>query len=152
MKHWKNISRLLRPVQWIKNLFVFSGVLFGGQFMDLSSWMAVVVTAFAFCLVSSSIYVLNDIFDCESDKVHPTKKLRPIASGAITLKQGSYISVLVGALGLILGFFVSIKVFMILLTYLLLNIAYSKSLKHVVILDVFCISAGFMLRILAGTV
>jgi 4-hydroxybenzoate polyprenyltransferase len=152
MEFLKNSFRLLRPVQWIKNLLVFSGILFGGQFSNSTLWLEVIITAIAFCFVSSSVYVLNDIYDCENDKAHPKKKTRPIASGNISLRQATALTIALGLGGLGLGSWVSLNVFYILLLYLVLNIAYSTRLKHVVILDVFCISAGFMLRILAGTV
>lgn len=151
MSDWKSMIRLLRPIQWVKNALVFSGLLFGGDFLSPQLWLAAILTAIAFCLVSSSIYVLNDIFDCESDKIHPKKCLRPIASGKVSVQQAKFLALLIAALGLALGAFVSLEAFLILIAYLILNIAYTLRLKHVVILDVFCISAGFMLRILAGT-
>ncbi len=144
--------RLLRPVQWIKNVLVFSGVLFGGEFSNISLWGSAIIVALGFCFVSSAIYILNDIFDCESDKIHPKKRLRPIASGEVSLSTAKLLSIVLGSLGLALGAFISPAAFGILAAYLCLNIAYTLSLKHIVILDVFCISAGFMLRILAGTI
>lgn len=152
MKHLKHVIRLIRPLQWIKNLLVFFGVLFLGSQATESLWIAALFSAFSFCLVSSSVYVLNDIFDSKRDRAHPKKQFRPIASGQVSISEGSVIGAVLGILGLILGHYVSVTVFGILLCYLLLNIAYSIKLKHVVILDVFCISAGFMLRLLAGTI
>lgn len=151
MEFLKNSVLLLRPIQWIKNLLVFSGVLFGGQFFSSTLWGEVILTAIAFCFVSSSVYVLNDIYDRENDRVHPQKKNRPIASGKVSISQGSILALVFGLGGLVLAAWVSVNAFVILLLYLILNIAYCLRLKHVVILDVFCISAGFMLRILAGT-
>jgi 4-hydroxybenzoate polyprenyltransferase len=144
--------KLLRPVQWIKNLLVFSGVLFGGEFSNGFLWLSAIAIAAAFCLVSSSIYILNDIFDCENDKIHPKKRFRPIASGEVSVFKAKIVALLLATVGLGIGAFVSQPAFGILAAYLCLNIAYTLRLKHVVILDVFCISAGFMLRILAGTI
>lgn len=151
MEFLKNCIRLLRPVQWIKNWLVLSGILFGGEFLNAHLWLNVVLATAAFCCVSSSIYVFNDIFDRDNDRIHPKKKFRPIASGAVTEGQGKLLSFIIGTLGLLIGTFVSPALCAILFCYILLNILYSVRLKHVVILDVFCISAGFMLRILAGT-
>lgn len=111
----------------------------------------VILTAFAFCLLSSCIYVINDIFDIESDKNHPIKKLRPIPSGRISNREAISIALLLGAIGFLLGYEVSLAVLAILLAYFIMNMFYDFWLKQIVLLDVFCISAGFMLRILAGT-
>ncbi len=152
MGHLRSLISLIRPLQWIKNLLVFSGILFGGSLSHLSLWIAVSTTAVAFCLVSSSIYVLNDIFDRHRDRAHPKKKFRPIASEVVSLREGWVLTSVLGVIGLCLGYVVSPEALVILFAYLLLNIAYTISLKHVVIIDVFCISAGFMLRVLAGTI
>lgn len=142
----------MRPLQWVKNLLIFFGALFIGSLATKSIWIAVTLTAIAFCLVSSAVYVLNDIFDCERDRAHPKKQFRPVASGQVSVVEAGALAAVLAAAGLALGYNVSNPVFLILLAYLVLNLAYSSWLKHVVILDVFCISAGFMLRIFAGTV
>lgn len=113
--------------------------------------LAVLKAALAFSLVSSAVYVLNDIFDREQDRQHPQKRTRPLAAGDISVGQGYFIYALVLGTGLALGYTVSPVLTGILIIYLLQNIAYSRWLKHVVILDVFLIALGFMLRILAGT-
>lgn len=148
----KSGIQLIRPIQWIKNLLVLSGILFGGEFFNVLLWEKVLLAMGAFCLVSSAIYVLNDIFDRNQDKIHPKKKHRPIASGKITVQQGWAFCCFCALVGLWIGSFVSLSLLCLLVAYLILNIAYTVKLKHVVILDVFCISAGFMLRLLAGTI
>ena len=143
--------RLLRPNQWIKNLFVFSGVLFGNGWRELSWVYGACITVAAFCFISSGMYIFNDIVDRESDKAHPVKRYRPIAHGDISPKAASFTSLVLLAGGFSLGVLVSREVVLILGLYVALNTAYSLLLKQKVIVDVFCISLGFMLRILAGT-
>ena len=142
---------LLRPHQWVKNGFVFIGLLFG----DVSgSWelrIGVLLAAAGFCLLSSSVYVLNDVFDREADRAHPLKRTRPLASGTVSLHAAYALAAICAVAGLTLGAAASTGVAAILTAYLLLNLAYSAGLKHVPILDVFIIAAGFMLRIFAGT-
>lgn len=144
--------RMLRPNQWIKNFFVFSGVLFGQGWKEPAYIIAASITMMAFCLVSSSIYVFNDVVDREADRLHPKKCRRPIANGEVTIPEALVSSVLLSFSGLIIGRYISFEVMAILGLYILINIAYSLVLKHKVLVDVFCISAGFMLRIFAGTV
>ncbi|MHB1404739.1 MAG: decaprenyl-phosphate phosphoribosyltransferase [Desulfitobacteriaceae bacterium] len=146
-----SLWRLLRPYQWLKNSFVLVGLIFSRKYSDPGMLSLVLMAALAFSLVSSAVYVLNDIFDREQDRLHPQKRLRPLAAGDLGVRQGFLIFSVVLALGLSLGFTVSPALAGILLFYLLQNIAYSRRLKHVVILDVFLIALGFMLRILAGT-
>jgi len=145
------LLRLMRPHQWVKNAFVFTGLLFGHAWHDHKLVVQVMIAFAAFCLVSSAIYTFNDIIDLEQDRNHPKKSKRPLASGSVSFRAAIMLAVLSGAIGLILAFVVSKSVFGILLGYATMNIAYSLWLKHVVILDVFIIATGFMLRILAGT-
>jgi len=145
------LLRLMRPHQWVKNAFVFTGLLFGHAWDDFNLVVTVVMAFAAFCLVSSAIYVLNDIVDLEQDKHHPKKCKRPLASGLVSIPAAALLAILSGASGLVLAYSATVPVLVILVGYALMNIAYSLRLKHVVILDVFIIAAGFMLRILAGT-
>lgn len=141
----------MRPHQWVKNVFVFTGLLFGHAWHDPRLVMQVVIAFVAFCLVSSAIYTFNDIVDREQDKHHPKKRLRPVASGEVSILAAVMLAVLGAVLGAVLAYSASPKVLLILAAYGLMNIAYSLRLKHVVILDIFIIATGFMLRILAGT-
>ena len=145
------LLKLLRPHQWVKNGFVFVGLLFGGVGNDWGLRGSVSLAAVGFCLLSSCVYILNDVFDREADRAHPLKRKRPLASGSVSARQAYALASLCGIAGLALGAMVSNMVAAILLAYLVLNLAYSAGLKHIVILDVFMIAAGFMLRILAGT-
>ncbi len=141
----------MRPHQWVKNTFVFIGLLFGHAWHDPHLVMQAVIAFAAFCLVSSAIYTLNDIVDIEQDKQHPKKSKRPLASGSVSISAAILLAAILGTLGLVLAYAASQTVLIILIGYALMNVAYSLKLKHVVILDVFVIATGFMLRILAGT-
>lgn len=151
MKNTFGLLRLMRPYQWVKNAFVFTGLLFGHAWHEPHLVIQALLAFSAFCLISSAIYTLNDIIDLEQDKRHPQKSRRPLACGAVSLPAAILLAALLGVLGLVLAYHVSAAVLMILAGYALMNIAYSLWLKHVVILDVFIIATGFMLRILAGT-
>ena len=143
--------KLLRPYQWVKSGFVFVGLLFGHGWQQPLLVQRVVLAAAAFALAASAVYVLNDLADRERDRLHPQKRLRPLASGAVSVTAALLLAgaCLLGAL--LLAGAVSMAVLSIVIGYALLNVAYSMGLKHVVLLDVFIIAAGFMLRILAGT-
>jgi 4-hydroxybenzoate polyprenyltransferase len=144
-------ARLARPHQWVKNGFVFVGLLFGHAWNDRLLVGQVLMVFAAFCLVSSAVYVFNDIRDREADRRHPRKRQRPVASGAIRPGAAAAVGLVLGAAGLALAAWVSAAAAAILAAYVALNAAYTLGLKHVPILDVFLIAGGFMLRILAGT-
>lgn len=152
MNHFGDLWRLMRPRQWVKSWFVFTGILFANAWRNSALVEQVVITALAFSLVASGVYVMNDLLDREHDLNHPRKKERPLAAGKVSVSVAVTLLIMLIAIALVLGFFVSRAVLIILLIYLLVNIAYSLHLKHVVILDVFIIASGFMLRILAGTI
>lgn len=147
----RELIKLLRPHQWTKNLFVFTGIVFSHRWGEAGLWYQVVSLAAAFSLVSSGIYAFNDVVDRKQDRAHPRKRLRPVASGAIS----PLVALISGAVcllaGLLLSLSVSTAALGLLAFYVILNGAYSIRLKHVVILDIFIIAAGFMLRILVGT-
>lgn len=145
------LLRLMRPHQWVKNGFVFTGLLFGHAWHDTHLVTQAVLAFAVFCLVSSAVYVFNDIVDMEQDKLHPKKKNRPLASGKVSRTVAIIQSAVLAIAAVLLGWWVSPAVMYIVLGYGLMNIAYTLHLKHVVILDIFIIATGFMLRILAGT-
>lgn len=145
------ILKLLRPYQYVKNGFVFLGPLFAHQWSKQTLLAAGMAFA-AFCAMASAVYVLNDLQDIESDRAHPVKKQRPLPSGQVSLPLAKGLLLCLMSFALMLGLCVSPGVAACLAAYLALNVVYSLRLKHVVVLDVFLISAGFMLRILAGTV
>jgi len=145
------LIKLLRPHQWIKNGFVFVGLLFGHAWHDPAKVTMALAAFAAFCLLASAVYVMNDLADREQDRLHPDKRHRPLASGTVGTGAAIALGLFCLGGGLALAFTVAGSAPWIFLAYLLLNAAYSASLKHVVILDVFLIAAGFMLRLLAGT-
>lgn len=153
MQKLKAYLKLMRPHQWIKNGFVFTGLLFSHAWNDGGLVVKVVAVAAAFSLISSGIYIINDIADRLSDSQHPKKRHRPIASGAVRPAEAWVLALMWIALALGLAWYsAGTKAAEVLFLYMIMNLAYSFGLKHVVILDVFIIATGFMLRILAGTV
>jgi 4-hydroxybenzoate polyprenyltransferase len=143
--------RLIRPHQWIKNGFVFVGVVFGHGWTERELVMDALALFAAFCLASSAVYVMNDLADREADRQHPDKRSRPLARGDIGAGAAAALSLLLGFSGLALAASVSLIALLTAAAYVALNMAYSAGAKHVAILDVFMIAGGFMLRILAGT-
>ena len=143
---------LLRPQQWLKNGFVLIGLIFSHGWTDPALVFAVGVGFVAFCLASSAVYVLNDYHDRVADAAHPKKRLRAIASGRVSLPAARALIVVLfcSALGLPLLFGLW-PVALAVSGYLILNIAYTLSLKHKVLVDVFCIATGFMIRLACGT-
>lgn len=145
------LLRLMRPRQWVKNLFVFTGLLFSHAWDDSALVLRVVAAAVAFSFMASAIYVINDLADREADRRHPVKRHRPLASGAVGVPAALLLAALLIVVAAALAAWVSSSVLWLIAAYAVLNLAYSAGLKQVVILDVFLIAAGFMLRILAGT-
>lgn len=149
--------KLLRVEQWVKNIFVFLPLFFSGNIMNGGLFLQGIFAFFIFSLAASSIYIINDYADAESDRKHPEKKNRPIASGAVSKKTALYILLLIVAADIALILF-SQKYFevhlwkfsSIIAFYFVMNIAYTFKLKHVAIIDVTLIAIGFVLRILAG--
>jgi 4-hydroxybenzoate polyprenyltransferase len=147
----KNCWQLMRPRQWVKNGFVLMGTMFANAWYQPGATQRVLLATVAFSLVASGVYVLNDLFDRERDLHHPTKKARPLAAGKVSVTVALVLLFVLWMAGGALGLFVSRAMLLILLAYVAVNVLYSLGLKQVVILDVFLISGGFMLRILAGT-
>ena len=149
----KDIARVIRPQQWIKNVFVLVPLFFGGSLLDTTDIIAAVTAAMAFCFISSSIYCLNDIIDVEDDRRHPTKCHRPIAAGKISVAQAYVMMALMVALSFgsvaLLGEY-ALGVGAVVGLYLLMNVAYCLVLKRYAILDVCTIAFGFVLRLFAG--
>ena len=148
------ILRLIRPKQWIKNMFVFLPLFFGGNLLDIPSLIAAIITFVAFCFAASSIYCFNDLVDVEADRHHPVKCKRPIASGLISVRQAYGLMALMFLLAM-LSASLSLwwgdgRVIVVVLAYWLLNLAYCAELKDHAIIDVCIVAFGFVLRILAG--
>jgi len=143
--------RLMRPQQWLKNVFVLAGVFFAGEFAVEGPLRDALLAFVAFCLASSAVYALNDRLDAEADRRHPRKRARPVASGALSGRFAAGLAAACALAALGLAWSVGPRLLIILLAYGAINVAYSRRLKHVVLVDVFCIASGFSLRLLAGT-
>ncbi len=147
----QSIIKLIRPHQWIKNGFVLIGVAFSHRW-DVLTLTSAALAFLAFCLVASGVYVMNDLLDVEADRKHPTKCKRPIASGAISVTQARLLAAGLALVAVTLAWIgVSPMAAALIAAYWTMNLGYSLHWKHVAILDVFIIAAGFMLRILVGT-
>lgn len=145
-----DILRLLRPTQWSKNLFIFAPLIFAQKFFVVSLVLKTCTAFIIFCFLSSSMYILNDVLDAEKDRYHPKKSRRPIASGKIKIKSAIIIFIILSLLSLISSFLLNKTFFLAALIYAMLQIFYSLKLKHLAIIDVFVIAAGFFIRVISG--
>lgn len=146
------LLKTLRVNQWIKNLVVFTAILFSGKLFDQTLFMRTLWAFFIFCLLSSTSYVLNDIIDIQYDKKHPVKRFRPIAAGSVTIPEATFIVFILTLTSLITSLFFSIPFLFLSLIFILLHFFYSLYLKRKPVVDIFSISISFMLRTFAGEV
>lgn len=146
----KDLIRLIRVEQWVKNVFLFVPVFFSGVIPGQATFLHLVLGVLSFSLVASAVYVLNDLVDVESDRKHPVKCARPLASGAVPKRLAIPISLGCCAAGLIPAWSLSPLFLTMLVAYLLINLAYSFRLKHIAIIDINCIAGGFLLRVFGG--
>lgn len=146
----KAILKTMRPRQWTKNVFVLAALVFDRQLFTLDSVLRSVGGMLLFCLLSSSVYIINDIRDVEADRQHPTKRNRPIASGKLPVPVAIGTVVVLLAVTFTLAFLLSRQFFIIAALYFAINLAYSLGLKNVLLVDVLIIAAGFVLRVAAG--
>ena len=150
-----DLFHLIRPKQWVKNFFVFLPMFFGGHLLNTADLAAGLITFFAFCFAASSIYCFNDLIDVDDDRRHPEKCHRPVASGAISVRQAYGLMGLMIVLSLLATLLLSrnrLPVMGVIMFYWLLNLAYCAELKKHAIIDVCVVAFGFVLRILAGGV
>lgn len=146
------LIKLLRPKHWIKNFFVLGALIFSSSFLDANKVISALAAFFLFCLVSSCVYIMNDIVDLERDKLHPKKRLRPLASGKVSLKSAKTLLAAMMVVVFTTSFLVDTYIALLLALYFFNNILYSFKIKHIVLLDVLSISFGFILRIITGGV
>ncbi|MEN3007547.1 decaprenyl-phosphate phosphoribosyltransferase [Pseudothermotoga sp.] len=142
---------LLRPKQWVKNLFVIVPLLFSRKLFFLPDFSRSIATFVLFCCLSSAVYILNDIEDAPLDKLHPTKKDRPIASGRVSVRLSYFLFFTLLIVSFVGSLLLSWYVFICFLTYVLLNVFYTFRGKKMILVDVFCIAAGFAMRVMAGS-
>ena len=148
----KEIIKSLRPHQWTKNFFVFAPLIFSENVFNVPLILKSVLAFALFCMLSGAIYIWNDLRDIDEDKLHPAKSQRPLASGRLEKTPAVVAFVFLCVLGLSLSFVLNLNFFLLALGYVLLQLAYSGWLKHVVILDVLLVAAGFLIRVIAGGV
>jgi len=153
-----NLARLvsyliisIRPQQWLKNLAVFAAIFFGGRLLNSQDFSLIFLLFIVFCLLSSGVYLINDIVDRKADKVHFSKRNRPIASGKLPVQIAVFVSILLLLLAFFIAFQISDLIFAITISFVLLQLLYSFVLKRVILLDVMVISLAFMLRVFAGS-
>ena len=142
--------KLIRVKQWVKNLFVFAPLVFSLQLFGVTPLIETIAVFFAFSLVASSIYALNDIVDAERDRYHPKKKDRPLPLGLLSLPEAALIGLLCLGGGFLLGIWLNLSVVAILAVYVVMNLFYSLWGKNIIILDTMLVAMGFVLRVLAG--
>jgi decaprenyl-phosphate phosphoribosyltransferase len=144
------LLRLIRPKHWVKNLFVLAPLIFSGLFTRPTEALLAIFGTLLFCIAASIVYIINDLSDVRRDVLHPVKRItRPIASGAVSVTEARVVLVVLSAL-LLVGTIVSIPLVAVLIGYILLNLLYSVWLKSIPVVDIFCVAAGFMLRVYAG--
>jgi len=144
------LLQLLRVRQWNKNLFLFVPLVFSKSLFEWQTFLEVLLGFTLFSLASSSVYIFNDIQDKESDRQHPRKRFRPIASGRVSFSLSILLMILLGGISLSLSYLLKPAFGLVVLLYIIINITYSIILKDLVILDVMAIAAGFLLRVIAG--
>lgn len=145
--------KLARPRQYLKNGFVWLPILFGYQITNPQAVLLTALAFVAFCLASSSIYIINDLADIHEDRVHPVNKYRPLANRSVRPVEAAWLALLLFCTSLVISFIgLPISFVFVIIAYFLLNIAYSQRLKRIPIIDIVCIGIGFVLRIMAGCV
>ena len=140
----------MRPRQWTKNFFVFAGIVFSQRVLDPVAISNTLAAFCLFCLLSGSVYILNDVADAERDREHPTKRNRPVAAGRLPKAVGLLAAAAIAAVSIALAFTITSSFALIAIAYVALNLVYSLALKHVVILDVLLVAIFFVLRAVAG--
>jgi 4-hydroxybenzoate polyprenyltransferase len=146
------LIKTMRPHQWTKNLVIFAALVFDRQ-LGFNNWTPLLRTIagfLIFCLLSGTVYIINDVIDVEADRRHPTKKNRPIAAGRLSIRAAATAAIVLMVVLFPISYALSPAFALVAFTYLVLNLIYSKWLKHVTLIDVFCIAAFFVLRVGAG--
>lgn len=144
--------RAMRPRQWVKNLLVFTAPLAAGKLFHQQVLLGSALAFVAFCLMSATVYLINDVRDVEEDRLHPRKRFRPIAAGELKPRTAIALAVVTGAAGLVIGFLTATELGITLLIYVLLQLGYSAFLKHLPVVDLAMVASGFLLRAIAGGV
>ena len=147
----RSILKTMRPRQWTKNVFVFAALVFDVKLFHLNDFLRTLAGFGLFCIISSAVYIFNDLLDIEADRQHPVKKNRPIASGKIPIPVAIVTGSLLALVALVAGYLLAWQFGLTILIYFVMMLAYSKWLKHIPILDVLILAGGFVLRVHSGT-
>ena len=142
--------KLLRPRQWIKNIAIFAAIVFSGELFDWMSLQKALIAFFVFCILSSAIYVINDIFDIKKDRLHPFKRFRPLAHQDLTVPYAIVVSIVLIIISLAVSLMVTPAFFVLSIIYLLIQLYYSTVLKAIPVIDILAIASGYILRVYAG--
>jgi 4-hydroxybenzoate polyprenyltransferase len=148
----KHLFKSMRPKQWTKNAFIFSGLVFSRNLFVADKLIATLQVTILFCLLSSSMYLVNDVLDRDKDRLHERKRLRPIAAGLVTAAQAVAVATLLAVVSLVWAYALGLWVGIIATTYLVQTCLYSLYFKRIVLVDIFVVSLGFVLRVLVGGV
>lgn len=147
----REIIRSMRPYQWYKNLVVFIAIVFSYNLFNFEMWLHTILAFVVFCLISGSVYVINDIKDIEKDRLHPKKRFRPIASGSLSTRTALLVSTLLLSMSLLISFLLNMPLGYIGLLYVCINLLYTFYLKYIALIDVMAVAVGFVLRAIAGS-
>ncbi len=142
----------MRPHQWVKNLFVVAPLLFGMKLGEPGSVLKALAATLTFCLLSSGLYLVNDIIDAEADRAHPEKRLRPIASGALSTRAALLVTLFLVAGAFGVAFALGIKFLLLTIAYCVVTLGYCLAFKQAIVLDGMLIAAGFVLRVVGGAI
>lgn len=151
-KMFRDLLRLLRPRQWIKNFAIFATLIFSGQLFNAFLLQRAIFGFLVFCALSSAIYVINDIFDVKKDRLHPFKRFRPLADKKISIRTALIVAAILTITSLILSALISTGFFVITIIYFLLHLSYSALLKQIEIVDILTLAGGYILRVFAGEI
>lgn len=151
-KFLRDSIRLLRPRQWVKNFALYAALLFSRQLFDPMSFERVTVGFIAFSCLSSAIYIINDILDVEKDRLHPFKRMRPLANKDLSIQYAVLLSVILTVVSFIASILISVPFFLLLLSFLFLQVFYSLVLKQIAVMDIMALATGYILRVYGGEV
>jgi 4-hydroxybenzoate polyprenyltransferase len=146
------ILKTMRPKQWVKNIVIFAALIFDRQLTKVTSLLPTLAGFFLFCFITGAVYIINDLADLEADRKHPKKRFRPLAAGVLPVRDAQAAAIILLLLAFPLAYWLSREFAAVAAVYFLLNLAYSKWLKHIPLIDVLSIAAGFVLRVIAGVV
>jgi 4-hydroxybenzoate polyprenyltransferase len=152
ISHASTVSRAMRPAQWLKNGVVFAGLVFGGKLFEPAAVASATLAALAFCLLSSGFYLINDIRGRNADRLHPVKRLRPVPAGELPTRMAAFVGAVLIVSAVVGSALLSWNLMLVFLAYASLMAAYNLGLKEIVIVDVFAIAAGFVLRAGGGAI